>query len=128
MLGSEAALELIALTTVVLCLFGTALGVAMVRRAWRRLRLYPEPGSRRLYAVQQLAIVSGRLVQTLLFLMTGIILIVMEESDVRSGIARLMVLGIVVVIVGIQVFDPISQSRIEYLREREVREGKERSS
>ncbi len=128
MLGSEAALELIAVTTVVMCLLGTALGVAMVRRAWRRLQLYPEPGSRRLYALQQLAIVSGRLVQTLLFLMAGIIVIVMEESDLRSGIASLLGLGIVVVIVGIQIFDPISQSRIEYLREREVRQGKERKS
>ncbi len=128
MLGSEAALDLIALTTVVLCLFGTALGIAMVRRAWRRLRLYPEPGSRRAYASQQLVIVSARLVQTLLFLSTGLVVAIMEDSDLRSGIARLLVLATVFVLVSLQVFDHISQSRIEYLREREVGQGKERRS
>ncbi len=127
MLGSDAALDLIALTTIVLCLFGTALGIAMVRRAYRRLRRYPEPGSSRAYASQQLVIVSARLAMTLLFLITGVVITVMEDSDLRSGIAGLLILSTILVLVSLQVFDPISQSRIEYLREREVRKGKERS-
>ncbi len=119
MLASEAVLEVLALTTVVLCVLGTLIGIAMVRRAWRRLQLYPEPGSRRTYAWQQLVIVSFRLVQTLLFLSTGLVLAIMEEGDLRSGIARLLVLATVLALVSLQVFDRISQSRIEYLRERE---------
>ncbi len=127
MLASEAVLEVLALTTVVLCVLGTLIGIAMVARAWRRLRLYREPGSRRAYAWQQFVIVSLRLVQTLLFLSTGLVVAIMEEGDLRSGIARLLVLATVFVLVSLQVFDHISQSRIEYLREREVRQGKDPS-
>ncbi len=128
MLGSEATLDLIAITTVVLCVLGTLIGIAMVARAWRRLRRHPEPGSRRAYASQQLVIVSGRLIQTVLFLIAGLTITVMENSDLRSGIAGLLGLATVFVLVSLQVFDHISQSRIDYLREREVRQGKERRS
>jgi uncharacterized iron-regulated membrane protein len=117
-LASEVTLEIMALTTVVLCVFGTALGCAMLARAWRRLRLY-RTGARRAYAWQQLIITAGRLVQVILFLATGLVLSLMDESDLRSGIARLLVLGVVLILVFIQAFDPISQSRIEYLRAQE---------
>jgi hypothetical protein len=128
-LASEAALDILALTTVVLCVFGMGLGFTMVARAWRRLGLYRETGSRRLYAWQQLVITAGRLVQVMLFLATGLVLSLMAESDLRSGIARLLVLGVVLTLVFIQAFDPISQSRIEYMREREKEReaGKEKS-
>jgi hypothetical protein len=123
-LASEAALDILALTTVVLCVFGTALGFGTVAGAWRRLRRYPEPGARRAWARQQLVLTTCRLAKTMLFLATGLVLALMPDSDLRSGIARLLVLGIVVILVGIQAFDPISQSRIEYLREREVEAAK----
>ncbi len=125
MLASEAALNLLALTIVVLCVLGTVAGFVAVARAWRRLRLYREPGSRRAYARQQFALAMARFAQTVLFLATGLVISIMAESDLRSGIARLLVLGVVVILVGLQVLDPIAQSRIEYLRPQEVEDGTE---
>ncbi len=124
MLASEAALDVLALTVVVLCVLGVLLGVAIVSRAWRRVRLYRAPGSRRAYARQQFVVASCRLAMTALFLATGLVLSFMEDGNLRSGIARLLVLAIVVILVSLQVFDPISQSRIEYMREREIEEEK----
>ncbi len=124
-MASEAALNLLALTIVVLCLLGTVVGFVAVARAWRRLRLYREPGSRRAYARQQLFLTLSRLAMTVLFLATGLVISIMAESDLRSGIARLLVLAVVVILVGLQVLDPIAQSRIEYLRSQEVEDGRE---
>ncbi len=125
MLASEAALNLLAITIVVLCVIGTGVGIVAVRRSWRRLGLYPVAGSRRAYARQQLFLTLSRLSMTVLFLATGLVISIMEDSDLRSGLARLLVLAVVVILVGLQVLDPIAQSRIEYLRSQEVEEGRE---
>ncbi len=123
MLASEVTLGLLALTTVVLCVFGSLFGFSALWRTWRRLRLYRTPGSRRAYARQQFALALCRLSMTVLFLATGLVLSFMEESDLRSGIARMLVLGVVVILFAIQAFDPIAQSRVEYLRQQEEERG-----
>ncbi len=100
-------------------MIGTAVGGVAVTRAWRRLRLYRTPGARRAYARQQFALAMARFGQTVLFLATGLVITLMAESDLRSAIARLLVFAVVMILVGLQVLDPIAQSRIEYLREQE---------
>ncbi len=125
MLGSEAALNIMAFTTVALCVIGLVAGFFGMRRSWRRLGVYVEPGASRAYALQQLALTVARWIKTVLFLITGAVLSFMPDSDLRSGIARLLVLGVVVILVSIQVFDPIVQSRVEYLRYQEKEKEKE---
>lgn len=126
-MASEAMLTVLALVIIVVCVSALLVSVFYsIPYALRRVRLYPEPGARRTFAVLTLVGILAPTVVVVIFLMVGVIAITVDDPMLRSAILRPLLLIIVMSVAAQVALVPVGHRQVEEQAKREADDREER--
>lgn len=127
---SDPLLKLLAIIVIVITAPGIVLSILYaIPYCLRRVRRYPRPGSRRMFARMTLFSTVTPFVCLLLFLSVGIVAVAVEDADLRTAISRALIMPIIVLLAVQSIAVPVWHSYIEAAaaserkrQDREIRE------
>lgn len=126
-MASEAALTILALIVIVVCVAALLVsGLYSIPYAVRRVRANPEPGARRAFAVLTLLQILAPTLVVVCFLVSGIGALAIEDLPTRQAVVRSsLVVGIVILAAQV-VLVPVGHRYVQEMAEREAGEREER--